>query len=178
MWKPSSAGVLLQRIDSPENHTVLIKLVRENKSAGQQHEDRFNAITAMTLHINNETKQHKLEFDPWSDINVIPDGSIDEKDINAITQLALAFYHQKEVEPDVGIFLALIPVDTPRRLVRIEILDVEDNEQPVFDYFLNATSFDEGANFVVRRVNPHTGPSNEDSPGLEDLAKAFFKLKI
>src|SRR5689334_12258393 len=145
MWTPNNSGVFLKREDTQESKKIIIKILRV--AAGDY--SGAHQSTALTLHIKKEDGSREVEdcetpeldYDPWSDINVVPDGSIDEKDINALTQLALAFYHQKELEPEAGVFIALIPVDAPRRLVRIEILDLEDNEQPEFDYLLNATSF-------------------------------------
>lgn len=173
MWKPASTGVFLQRIETPESNRIILNIFR--KPINETHV----TATVMALHFNpNNPEDYTLHFDPWSDINVVPDGSIDEKDTNALTRLALDFRDQTEISSDFGVFLAAISVDDERLLVRIEVLDLEDNEQPVFYYFLDATSRDEGENFTIKRVNPHSGPTDEETPGLENLTKAFIKLKL
>ncbi|WP_085723505.1 hypothetical protein [Pseudomonas sp. R37(2017)] len=194
MWKPSNPGVFLRRIDSPESDKVIIKLVRENTVdvANRQYDDRFSAITTMTLHINNETRQHSLDFDPWSDINVIRDGSIDEKDINAINQLALAFYHQSVIDPDLLVYISRGPVDDvdvfdPTKPVeplpplihtlRIEALYMYEEEELELRAYYYGKSFDEGNSFAVRG-GYSTGFGNDVIPDLENLAKAFYILKL
>ncbi|RAI70548.1 hypothetical protein DOZ80_13290 [Pseudomonas fluorescens] len=59
----------------------------------------------------------------------------------------------------------------------MEALDIEVDEQPSFDYFLNATSFDEGTSFTVWMIIPDTGPQHEQS-GLENVLKAFIRLQL
>jgi len=42
----------------------------------------------MSLNFNYEgTDEHKLDFDPWSELNINGDNSIDEKNVEAITDL-------------------------------------------------------------------------------------------
>jgi hypothetical protein len=195
MWKPGREGVYLQRIDTNESRKIIIKLIREQaESAGDMRQlDRFRKVVAMFLNIKNDgAEKYSLDFDPWSDINVIPDGSIDEKDINAITQLGIAFYQQSVINSESGVFLSrsyldLVEVFDPaqpiqsvaplRHVVRIEVLDLEDSEEPELDSSFNAESFDEGASFAVRQ-NYAYAYNFEETPGLEDLVKAFFKLKL
>jgi hypothetical protein len=193
MWAPGREGVFLQRVETHESIKITIKLVRaQTESSNLQWLDRFSKITTMFLHIKNDGAEYKLDFDPWSDINVIPDGSIDEKDINAITQLAVAFYQQSAINLEFGVYLSRVFVDlelisTPgkpigptaraRRLVRIEVLDLEDSEEPELDSSFSAETFDGGASFSVRKNYSHTF-NFEETPALEDLAKAFFKLTL
>lgn len=195
MWTPGESGVLLHRMESPESDKIIIKFVREKAVdiADPQYPERFNDVTSMTLHLSNDgTENYNLDYDPWSDINVISDGSIDDKDIDAITRLALAFYHQTTISSPLAVFLSLGPDDlvetfnpgkpikpvTPSMLsVHIVVLDLTHSEEPVFNAGFHAASFDEGTNFTVRRMLS-TGPDNEITPGLEDLAKAFIRLKV
>jgi hypothetical protein len=185
MWVPRDTGVFLQRVETPEVNKVIIRLVRE-QSAGL-----YTNVTTMALHITAGTEEYKLDYDPWSDVDVIPDNSIDEKDVGAITQLALAFYRQPVIDPGYGVFLTLEPEDLvdifdpdkpvepvpPQRIgVQIEVLDMEDGDESEFDYALTALSVDDGASFIVRRINPYTGIVRIQ--GLDDLLKSFIKLKL
>ncbi|CAI8809595.1 DUF4340 domain-containing protein [Pseudomonas sp. IT-P258] len=194
MWTPGDTGVFLQRIETPGIDKVIIKLVRKQSddSADQRSFNLYSNVTTMTLHIKPENiEEYRLDYDPWSDINVTPDRSIDDKDIDAITKLALAFYSQPIIAPGDGAFLSLEPEDLvdifdpdkpiepvppPIIGVQIEVLDMEDSDQPEFDYFMTALSVDNGANFKVRRINPHSGIFYV--PGMDDLVKSFIKLKL
>jgi hypothetical protein len=185
MWTPGDTGVFLQRVETPESNKVIIRLVRE-QGAGL-----YTNITAMALHITAATEEYKLDYDPWSDINVIPDNNIDEKDVGAITQLALAFYRQPVIDPGYGAFLSLEPEDLvdifdpdkpvgpvpPQKIgVQIEVLDMEGGDESEVDYFLTALSVDDGESFTVRRINPYTGVVRVQ--GLDDLIKSFINLKL
>lgn len=195
MWKPDKEGVYLQRVETNEGHKIIIKLVRaltDNVDSLKQLEHSGKVIS-MSLHIAFDgAEKYKLDFDPWSDINVIADGSIDEKDVSAITEVGLSFYRQQVISPEYGVFLVLNDVDlvevfdpaksiepvTPlRHAVRIEALDLDDTEEPELDASFYATSNDEGATFAVRKINAHTYNLIE-TPGLSDLVRAFFKLKL
>ena len=176
MWKPASTGVFLQRIETPESNKIILNILR--KSSGDDYEDPA-AKTATVLFFNpNDAEDYTLQFDPWSDINVVPDGSIDEKDISAITRLALEFRDQTAISSNYGVFLSVFPVNDERLVVQIKVLDLEDNEQPEFNYLLNGVSFDNGDSFSVRRGDPHSGPDVEETLGLEKLMKAFIKLRL
>jgi hypothetical protein len=192
MWEPRIKGVYLQRVETDK---IIIKLVRARTEDTDdlKGSDRFDKVTVMVLHIKTGgAEKYRLDFDPWSDINVIPDGSIDEKDINAISEVGLSFYRQSVIGREFAVFLSLSyvelvevfdpekpikPVPPLRHVVRIEVLDLEDSEEPEIDSSFNAESFDEGASFSVRKIYSHAYNS-EETPGLEDLAKAFFKLKL
>lgn len=196
MWIPRNTGVFLHHIDAPKSDNVVIKLVREQSDdiAHRYSTDRFSKTTTMTLHVkNDDTKEYTLNYDSWSDINVIPDGSIDDKDLNAITQLGLAFYHQSAISSDQAAFLFLDPEDlvevfdpampigpiTPSTLsVRMQVLDMDDNEEPEVIYYVSALSFDEGASFDLKKRYGGDHRDYEPAPGLEDLVKAFIKLKL
>jgi hypothetical protein len=194
MWTPGDTGVFLQRIETPEVNKVIIKLVRKQSgdNANQQSSDLYTNLTTMALHIKVEgVEEYKLDYDPWSDINVTPDQSIDEKDIDAITKLALAFYRQPVIDPGYGAFLSLEPEDLvdifdpdkpvgpvpPQKIgVQIEVLDMEGGDESEVDYFLTALSVDDGERFTVRRINPYTGVVRVQ--GLDDLIKSFINLKL
>ena len=60
--------------------------------------------------------------------------------------------------------------------MQIEVLDMEDGDESEFDYALTALSVDDGASFIVRRINPYTGIFPVQ--GLDDLLKSFIKLKL
>ena len=176
MWKPASTGVFLQRIETPESNKIILKILRKSSSAGDgDHADE----TTTVLHFNpGDNEDYTLQFDPWSDINVVPDGSVDEKDISAITQLALEFRDQTAISSDYGVFLSVFPVVDRRLVVQIRLLDLEEDEQPKYGDRLSAVSFDGGKSFSVKRVDPHSSPAVEEIPGLENLIKAFTKLRL
>lgn len=195
MWEPRRKGVYLQRVETNESNKIIIKLVRAQTEDADdlKWSDRFDKVTVMVLRINTGgAEEYRLDFDPWSDINVIPDGSIDEKDISAITELGFAFYRQSVINPEYGVFLSrnyldlvevfdpakpVQPVGPLRHVVRIEVLDLADSEKPELDSSFNAESFDEGASFSVSKNYSYTY-NFEETPGLVDLVKAFFKLKL
>ena len=176
MWNPASTGVFLQRIETPESNKIVLKILRKPSGAGYAD---LAEETVTVLNFNpNDTEEYSLQFDPWSDINVVADGSIDEKDINVITRLALEFRDQTAISSDSGVFLEVTPVEDKRLLVLVSVLDLEDFERPEFNYRLNATSSDKGESFSVRRINPDSDPAVNETPGLENLIKAFIKLRL
>lgn len=183
----TKAGVLLQRTDTSDDAQIMIKLIRVGEHATAP---LINAPT-LTLHVKDHGNAVHLDFDPWSDINVNADNSIDEQDIDAITQLALAFYRQPIIHSGDGAFLSLGREDLidlfdpdkpvgplpPQAIeVNIEVLDMEDHDQPELDYFITALSVDNGARFKIQRIAPHTGPT--PVPELDELIQSFIKLKL
>ncbi|MGF6202655.1 hypothetical protein QF012_004700 [Pseudomonas laurylsulfatiphila] len=185
MWIPGHTGIYLQRVETSESNEIIIKIVRVS-AAGVN-------FTNFTLHISTDADEYNLDFDPWSNMNVTPDNNIDEKDIELITQLGLAFFRQPIIGFDNGIFMYPGPEDLvdifdpdkpippipPQTIwVRMEVLDIEDDEGPTFNYLINARSFDQGMNFVITRIYPSSAPSYGDTPELEELAKAFLRLKL
>lgn len=175
MWNPASTGVFLQRIETPESNKIVLKILRKSSGAGY---GDLAEETITVLYFNpNDNEDYTLQFDPWSNLDVVADDSIDEEDINVITRLALEFRDQTTISSEYGVFLAVIPFNDKLLLVRIKVFDLEDGE-PEFLYVLSALSKDNGENFTVRRVNPHSGPEVEETPGLEKLIKAFIKLSL
>lgn len=74
----------------PQYKKITIKLIRENteNNTNSFSCNVYNNITTMNLNFNYErTDEHKLDFDPWSELNINGDNSIDEKDVEAITGL-------------------------------------------------------------------------------------------
>ncbi|PTR21685.1 hypothetical protein [Pseudomonas sp. GV085] len=194
MWAPRNAGVFLQEIQMPQYKEITIKLIRENTENNTTpfSDNVYNNITTMSLNFNYEgTDEHKLDFDPWSDMNINGDNSIDEKDVGAITKLALAYHNQTVIDLDSGVFISLAPPDLvdifdpeqpvpplpPAKIsVSIEVVDMEDRDQPELDFHLIATSLDDGATFRTRRLYPHSRPMT--ITGLDELVKTFIKFKL
>lgn len=100
-------------------------------------------------------------------------------------------YNQLVIDPEFSVYLSLGDVDlidvfNPNepvkplppliQTVRIEVLYMDDEEMGRKAYYYGK-SFDDGARFAVRRG--HSGGYGTDLiPDLEDLAKAFYKLKL
>lgn len=175
MWTPTSAGVLLQRIETPESCRVLIRLFnkKSNDDTGA-----YLSTASMFLHLNpDDNDDYVLRYDPSSGTTITPEAGIGEENAKAITRLALDYHEQAVFDSSFGIFLGVIPASDPRRLVGIAVLSPEDDEQLSLDYFLSATSLDDGENFTVWRINPSIGPQYEQS-GLENVLKAFIRLQL
>lgn len=171
MYLPRTNGILLQRIETSDDVKIIIKLSRVDA-------DSTATTTDLTLHINENINSFKLDYDPWSDINVIADGSIDEKDTKAITDLAIAFYRQTTIAPQLAVFLS--PIDNHPGVLRVRIGLLELDEDGLFplDYFFTASSVDNGVSFRVFRVTRHGGSQPEDNTDLEPMTKAFIKMKV
>lgn len=194
MWAPRNAGVFLQEIQKPQYKKITIKLIRENteNNTNPFSDNFYNNITTISLNFNYEgTDEHKLDFDPWSDMNINGDNSIDEKDVEAITKLALAYHNQTVIDLDSGVFISLDPPDLvdifdpeqpvpplpPAKIsVSVEVVNMEDRDQPELDFLLIASSLDDGATFQTRRLYPHSPPMT--ITGLDELVKTFIKFKL
>ncbi|MFY0730874.1 hypothetical protein [Pseudomonas sp. NFX15] len=59
----------------------------------------------MALNLKDNGRTITLDYDPWSNINVIKENSIDQKDSDAITELAVAYDRQSTIGPEHGAFL-------------------------------------------------------------------------
>jgi hypothetical protein len=102
MWNPASTGVFLQRIETPESNKIVLKILRKSSGAGY---GDLAEETITVLHFNpNDNKDYTLQFDPWSNLDVVADDSIDEEDINVITRLALEFRDQTTISSEYGVF--------------------------------------------------------------------------
>lgn len=194
MWAPRNAGVFLQEIQKPQYKKITIKLIRENteNNTNPFSDNFYNNITTISLNFNYEgTDEHKLDFDPWSDMNINGDNSIDEKDVEAITKLALVYHNQTVIDLDSGVFISLDPPDLvdifdpeqpvpplpPAKIsVSVEVVNMEDRDQPELDFLLIASSLDDGATFQTRRLYPHSPPMT--ITGLDELVKTFIKFKL
>ena len=182
MSTPIKTGAYLQQIETPEDVQVVIKLIRAgeypNKTM-EQFADVLASAPSMTLHIKDDGKISTLDFDPWSDINVIPDNSIDEKDIAALTQLALAFYHQQIIAPEGIAYLYRLPAEPPERRVDVEVFDIDEEDHQLYSLGVYETkSADSGSPFKGSERNPETGQVFDYGTALNELLKAFIKLKL
>lgn len=171
-------GVYLQQIETTKDVQVIIKLIRAGEYPNKTME-QFAAILAgapsVTLHIKDEGKTSKLDFDPWSDINVTPDNSIDEKDIAALTQLALAFYHQQIIAPEGIAYLYRLP----ELRVDVEEFEIDEDDHQLYSLGVYETkSANAGSSFEGRKRNPLTGQVFNYGVGLNELLKSFIKLKL
>ncbi|MFO3798097.1 MAG: hypothetical protein ACK8QZ_12620, partial [Anaerolineales bacterium] len=171
MYLPHTSGVFLQRIETADDVKIIIKLSRIDA-------DSTANTTDLTLHINEKENSFKLNYDPWSDINVIPDGSIDERDLKAITDLAIAFYRQTTIDPQLAVFLSPIDNHPGVLRVRIGLLELDEGELSPLGYFFTASSVDDGVSFKIFRVTHHGGSHPEDDTDLESMTKAFIKMKV
>lgn len=175
-------GVYLQQIETTKGVQVIIKLIRAgeypNKTM-EQFADILASAPSVTLHIKDEGKTSKLDFDPWSDINVTPDNSIDEKDIAALTQLALAFYHQQIIAPEGIAYLYRLPAESPELRVDVEEFEIDEDDHQLYSLGVYETkSANAGSSFEGRKRNPLTGQVFNYGVGLNELLKSFIKLKL
>lgn len=171
MYLPHTNGILLQRIETADDVKIIIRLSRIDA-------DSTATTTDLTLHINEHENGLKLDYDPWSSINVIPDGSIDEKDTQAIIDLAIAFSRQTTIAPKHAVFLSPIDNHPGVLRVRIGLLAMDEDELYPIGYFFTASSVDNGVNFRIFRVTRDGGSHPEDDTDLEPMAKAFIKMKV
>lgn len=175
-------GVYLQQIETSEDKQVIVKLIRADEPPNKTIEQFANVLASapsVTLHIKDDGKTSKLDFDPWSDINVIPDNSIDEKDIAALTQLALAFYHQQIIAPEGIAYLYRLPTELPKLRVDVEVFDIDEEDHQLYSLGVYETkSADSGSSFEGSERNPETGQVFDYGTALNELLKAFIKLKL
>lgn len=167
-------SVYLRRIDGADKDRILIELSRSNPDCA------VCATTQLTLHIDKQGYNATLDFDPWSDINVIPDGSIDEKDIEAITDLAVAFYRQTTIDPELAVSLTALDNLPGAVRVKIDLFEMEEDadEWVAHDHSYTATSVDKGVNFSLYRVTPHGGSQLQEDSDLTPMLQAFIKMKV
>jgi hypothetical protein len=175
-------GVYLQQIEVSEDKQVIVKLIRADEHPNktmEQFADVLATAPSVTLHIKDHGKTSKLDFDPWSDINVIPDNSIDEKDIAALTQLALAFHHQQIIARESIAYLYRLPAEPPEHRVDVEVFDIDEEDHQLYSLGVYETkSADSGSPFEGSERNPETGKVIDYGTALNELLKAFIKLKL
>lgn len=182
MSTPIKTGVYLQQIDTSVNVQVIIKLIRAgnypSKTMEQFAEILVDAPT-VTLHIKDGGKILKLDFNPWSDTNVTPDNYIDEKDNAVLTNLALAFYQQQIISPEGIAYLYRLPAESPELRVDVEVFDIDEDDHQLYSrVVLETRSADSGSSFEGRESNPLTGQVFDYGDALNELLKAFIKLKL
>ncbi|MFV0932535.1 hypothetical protein [Pseudomonas jessenii] len=175
-------GAYLQKKETTKGVQVIIKLIRAgeypNKTM-EQFADILASAPSVTLHIKDEGKTSKLDFDPWSDINVTPDNSIDEKDIAALTQLALAFYHQQIIAPEGIAYLYRLSAESPELRVDVEEFEIDEDDHQLYSLGVYETkSANAGSSFEGRKRYPLTGQVFNYGVGLNELLKSFIKLKL
>lgn len=174
MYQANTNGVYLERIDGADNDKIVIELCRMTPGSAAC------TTTPLTLYINKQDGSTTLDFDPWSDMNVVPDGSIDEKDVIALTDLAVAFYRQTTIDSEVIVFLTHISTSDDVLKIRIGLFerDEDTEELAANDYFYTAASVDRGMNFDLYRVNPHTGYTPHNACDLTPMLRAFSKMTV
>ncbi|MGY2187187.1 hypothetical protein [Pseudomonas sp. SDO5591_S426] len=179
---PIKTGVYLQQIETTEDVQVVVKLIRAGEYPDKtmdQFADILAIVPSVTLHIEEYGNTTKLDFDPWSDINVTPDNSIDEKDVAALTQLALAFYDQLVIASDGIVYLYHLPTEPPELRVAVEEFDIDEDDHQLYSQRVYETkAADSGSPFEVRGRNPVTGNLFDYGTALNGLLQAFIKLKL
>ncbi|MNM83616.1 hypothetical protein D3C81_956790 [compost metagenome] len=182
MSTPIKTGVYLQQIDTLENAQVIIKLIRAGNYTSktmEQFADILVGAPTVTLHIKDGGKTLKLDFNPWSDINVTPDNYIDENDNAVLTNLALAFYQQQIIAPEGIAYLCRLPADSPEIRVNVEVFDIDEDDHQLYSRAVFETrSSDSGSSFEGRERNHNTGQVFDYGDALNELLKAFIKLKL
>ncbi|MGA3798801.1 hypothetical protein ACPCYX_13675 [Pseudomonas fluorescens] len=176
-------GVCLQKIETSEDKQVVVKLIRADEHPNktiEQFADILASAPSVTLHIKDDGKTSKLDFDPWSDINVTPDHSIDENDIAAITNIALAFYHQQMIAPEGIGYLYRLPAEPPRLRVGVELFHIDEVDHQLYSLggVYEAKSADSGSPFEDSESHLETGQEFDVAAALNELLKAFIKLKL
>ncbi len=175
-------GVYLQQIETYEGKQIIVTLIRADQHPNktiEQFADVLASVPSVTLHIKDDGKTSKLDFDPWSDINVTPDSSIDENDIAALTNLALAFYHQQIIAPEGIAYLYRLPAEPPKLRVDVEVFDIDEEDHQLYSLGVYETkSVDSGSPFEGSERNPVTGQVFDYGTALNELLKAFIKLKL
>ncbi|WP_338584050.1 hypothetical protein [Pseudomonas sp. MAG733B] len=182
MSTPIKTGVYLRQIETFEDVQVVVKLIRAGEYPDKTM-DQFTDVLAIapsvTLHIEDNGGTSRLDFDPWSDINVTPDNSIDEKDVAALTQLALAFYDQLVIASDGIVYLYRLPAEPPELRVAVEEFDIDEDDHQLYSQRVYETkAADAGSPFEVRGRNPVTGNLFDYGTALNGLLQAFIKLKL
>lgn len=168
-------GVFLQRVEALDNVHVIIKLI---KMGNHPVTHAFINAPTLILHLTNNGDILRLDFDPWSDINVTPDQSIDERDLTLITSLAHAYYHQSIIDSEQAGYLYHLPADPPERRVAVEVLAFDDDQQVYSSDVFETRSLGAGAGFHGIRRNPQTGTPFDYGAELEKVIGAFITLKL
>ncbi|SEM64197.1 hypothetical protein SAMN04487857_103373 [Pseudomonas sp. ok272] len=176
-----SNGVFLQRVDTPEHVHIIIKLIRitdPSTRAAQLSTHAFSHAPSLILQVDNNGDPVRLDYDPWSAINVTPGNDIDERDIALITDLALAYFQQSIIDSEQAGYLYQLPADPPERRVNVEALEFDDDQQWYSVDVFETRSPNAGAAFRGIRRNPLTGAQFDYGVLLEKLIGAFIKLKL
>jgi hypothetical protein len=173
-----TSGIYLQKIEEVDDIQIKIFIMRNVDTLVSAQIDYFKNSTPLTLHIKDEGRALKLDFDPWSDINVTPDSSIDQKDIDAITALALAYYHQSTIGLENAAYLRHLSTGELNQIV-IEMWDAGEHPHPlsIFDAF-DAIKRKDDPNFYITKFDEETRDRIEVGDDLQSLAHAFIKLKL
>jgi hypothetical protein len=182
MSTPIKTGAYLQQIETPQDVQVIVKLIRADKHPDktmEQFADILASAPTVTLHIKDGGKTLKLDLDPKSDINVTPDNCIDEKDNALLTDVALAFYQQQIIVPEGIAYLYRLPAEPPELRVDVEVFDIDEDDHQLYSRVVFETkSADAGLSFEGSERNPLTGQVFDYGAALNELLKAFIKLKL
>lgn len=175
-------GVYLQQIETPQDVQVIVKLIRAGEYLDKTMEHFADVLVnapTVTLLITDDGKTLQLDLDPWSDINVTPDNCIDEKDRAALTELAFAFYQQQIIAPEGIAYLYRAPEASSEFRVDVELFDIDEDDHQLYSRVVfETTSTDSGLSFQGSERNPRTGQLFDYGTALNELLKAFIKLKL
>ncbi|WP_448105846.1 hypothetical protein [Pseudomonas azerbaijanoccidentalis] len=182
MSTPIKTGVYLRQIETSKDVQVIVKLIRAGEYPDKtmdQFADVLASAPTVTLYVKDDGETLKLDFDPWSDINVIPDSSIDEKDTAALADLALAFYQQEVIVPDGKAYLYRLAAKPPELRVNVELFDIDEEDHQLYSEGVYETkAADSTSPFEGSQRNPVTGQVFDYGALLNGLLKAFIKLKL
>lgn len=180
MSTSDSRSLFLRRVETSTHVMIILKIVRgvaNHYNISHQPYVLPDDSIHFTLHINKDNGALKLDYDPWSDINVIPDNSIDQKDIDAITDLAFAYAQQTTIAHDEFALLSLTGAQQASFQVRVDVLTEEEDQLWLDDAYFNASTIDNGASFIVR-FTQRAHHTVVEAPDLERLLRTFIKLKL
>ncbi|CAG8873514.1 hypothetical protein PS726_01949 [Pseudomonas fluorescens] len=174
-----TSGVYLQRVESLDETQITLSIIRNIDRTTSSQVDYFKDSTPMILHVRENGRSLTLDFDPWSDINVTSDNHIDQKDIDALTLLGAAYYHQSTIGPENGAFLRFLSTDAPYFRVIIEKWELSEPPRPLNTFFAFDTEiFEAGSPFEITTDEPETGYQVRVGDDLQNLAKAFTQLTL
>lgn len=180
MFTPIKSGVYLRQINTSQDAQVIIKLIRASEYPGQtmgQFVDVLAVAPTVILRIDNDGAS-RLDFDPGSDINVVPGNHIDDNDTAALTDLALAFYQQAFITDGV-VYVYRLPAESPEIKVNVEVYDVdEEAPQLYYEGVYPTRAVDSNSPFEGRKRNPVTGQELDYGTALNALIQAFINLKL
>ncbi|WP_141233998.1 hypothetical protein [Pseudomonas sp. Irchel 3E20] len=184
MEGPKNRGVFLQRVDEGNETKILGQLagtVSTIDESTQQPADTLTESTYFTLSVKNDGDTHNLTYGPWDDVDVNSDNMIDDRDEQAMTELALSYYHQITLKAPHGIFLYLINSNHTTLQVLVQISKKAGNLLTDSTSF-TAISTDGGSSFTIPDfsidVDGDNQANHDDKTSIERLVSAFTSFKL